>query len=122
MTSKLIEALNKCETQKSYENVRYTLVDDELRAYIEERLEALANVNKKLRIDISNLNSSYLDISKENEKLKNENQELIECIKTMVFCGIQDKYPLESGMLSNEQWRKMWDTYHKYCEKEVLSK
>jgi hypothetical protein len=33
-------------------------------------LEALANVNKKLRIDISNLNSSYLDISKENEKLK----------------------------------------------------
>lgn len=41
MTSKLIEALNKCETRKSYENVRYTLIDDELRAYIEESLERL---------------------------------------------------------------------------------
>lgn len=52
MTSKLIEALNKCETQKSYENVRYTLIDDELRAYIEEaleRLETLEKENKKWR-------------------------------------------------------------------------
>lgn len=67
------------------------------------------------------IENECLALEQENEKLKNENQYLIECIKTMVFCGIQDKYPLESGMLSNEQWRKMWDTYHKYCEKEVIN-
>ena len=49
--NKLIEELNKCETQKSYENVRYTLVDDELRDYIEESLECLAleQENEKLK-------------------------------------------------------------------------
>lgn len=47
MTSKLIEALNKCETQKSYENVRYTLIDDELRAYIEESLKRLEELEKE---------------------------------------------------------------------------
>ena len=35
----LLAALNKCETIKSHENVRYTLIDDELRSYIEDELE-----------------------------------------------------------------------------------
>ena len=83
MTSKeekLIEELNKCETQKSYENVRYTLIDDELRAYIEESLERL-EVLEKANVELVN-ESTYYQVLKdkyeedkaiaweENEKLK----------------------------------------------------
>jgi len=83
MTSKLIEALNKCETRKSYENVRYTLVDDELRAYIEEsleRLEVLELENKDLKEKLNGIPPEYdgylyfaegiSNIIKEIEKLK----------------------------------------------------
>lgn len=65
------------------------------------------------------IESEWLALEQENEKLKTEKQELIDCIKTMVFCGVTDKYVLESGMLSNEEWSKMWATVDKYCV-EVL--
>ena len=48
--NKILEALHKCETQKSCENVRYTLVDDQLRDYIEQDLEKLERLEKVIKI------------------------------------------------------------------------
>ena len=85
--AKLIEALNKCDTQKSYENVRYTLIDDELRAYIEESLERLKVLeieNRRLNIILDDTKSDYLKTLRERENLKQENEKLkkvIEIIK-----------------------------------------
>lgn len=81
MTSKLIEALNKCETRKSYEGVTLTLIDDELLAHIEEsleRLEVLEKENKDLQAKVYELDTLKLAIQnglfkatiQENEKLK----------------------------------------------------
>lgn len=107
MTSKLIEALNKCETQKSYENVRYTLVDDELRDYIEESLERLEAINKvwhdnepmesvdfkayQLQILYDYINAKEKEIKifkEENEKLK----KVIEIIKKIVSIPLEDDF------------------------------
>lgn len=103
MTSKLIEALNKCETQKSYEGVTYTLIDDELRAYIEEsleRLEVLEKENKELWENIEKYNHKFAsverkkaDLIKENEKLKKAIEILIrEKIKPSAFLGTLKNY------------------------------
>ena len=86
---------------------------NELEKYKNDKIVALLK-------DESNLIQDHLILLDENEKLKTEKQELIECIKSMVFCGVTDKYVLESGMLSNEEWSKMWATVDKYCNNEVL--
>lgn len=60
----LLSALNKCETIKSHENVRYTLVDDELRSYIEDELERSKEVRtaveKEIEILIERKEAAYL--------------------------------------------------------------
>jgi uncharacterized protein (UPF0335 family) len=91
MTSKLIEALNKCEIQKSYENVRYTLIDDELRAYIEEsleRLEALENENDKYKWQERVLNDILTGTkydAKEIMELLIKVKNTIEILKSFIF-------------------------------------
>jgi hypothetical protein len=84
--------------EEKYEEWRryFFEVDKEMYEYFTqdlERLEALKKENKKIRIDISNLNGSYLDISKENEKLKKVIEIMIrEKIKPSAFLGILKDY------------------------------
>ena len=60
----LLAELNKCETIKSHENVRYTLIDDELRSYIEDELkrskEVITAVEKEIEILIERKEAAYL--------------------------------------------------------------
>lgn len=51
----LLAELNKCETIKSHENVRYTLVDDELRSYIEDELECSKEFRTAIEKEIKTL-------------------------------------------------------------------
>ena len=60
----LLAELNKCETIKSHENVRYTLIDDELLSYIEDELEHFKElrsaVEKEIEILIERKEAAYL--------------------------------------------------------------
>ena len=60
----LLATLNKCETIKSHENVRYTLIDDELRSYIEDKLERSKEfrqaVEKEIEILMERKDAAYL--------------------------------------------------------------
>lgn len=57
----LLAELNKCETIKSSENVRYTLVDDELRSYIEDELEHFKELRSAIEKELSILADRRFD-------------------------------------------------------------
>lgn len=57
----LLAALNKCEAIKSYENVTYTLIDDELRSYIQKELEQFKQFKSAVKKELSILEDRRFD-------------------------------------------------------------
>lgn len=115
MTSKLIEALNKCETQKSYENVRYTLIDDELRAYLEESLKLLEQLEKdnKLLDETMEADDKIIQqLIKENQDLKG----LVDSLNKEQIIGVEMYTDLWN---ENENRKKALKILKEYLNIEV---
>lgn len=111
MTSKLIEGLNKCDTTKSYEGVRYTLIDDELRSYIEESLKRLEILEQVATQDciageqvglqiVNNLIERGNTYKQETKKLKKSIQNFIEWIEKQLE-QIEQIVNLNKGTYTN---------------------
>ena len=123
MTRKLIEALNKCETRKSYENVRYTLVDDELRDYIEEsleRLEVLEKENQELWKNIEKYNHKFAEVERKKCDLQQENEKLLVNKNVAQVLAIKYKKAIE---ILNDKMPIQFLGYNKYGAKpyEIIS-